>query len=160
MGPLFCLAVPTGNADGDHPKAGQYITVSLEIGGSRHTRCYSPANAEGATIIELTIGRHAGGRVSTYLYEHARPGMVLGISASDGDFVLPDERPRQILFVAGGSGIAPIMSMLRTLRAGGYTGEVAVLRYAPSAQEACYLHELRAMKVTVLHGFTRVGRGI
>ncbi|CAN5703963.1 ferredoxin reductase [soil metagenome] len=140
-------------------RAGQYLTVSLEINGRRYTRCYSPANAEGATMIELTIGRHDGGRVSTYLYDHARPGTVLGISAAGGDFVLPAQRPRRILFVAGGSGITPVMSMLRTLRADGFTGEVAVLRYAPSALEACYLDELRALKATVLHGFTRVTDG-
>ncbi|MET0900610.1 MAG: ferredoxin reductase [Mycobacterium sp.] len=137
-------------------RAGQYVTVSLEIDGRTYTRCYSPANAEGAATVELTIGRHDGGRVSTYLYDHARPGLVLGISAAQGDFVLPEQLPRRILFVAGGSGITPIMSMLRTLRADGFTGEVAVLRYAPSARDACYLDELRAMRGTVLHGFTRL----
>lgn len=140
-------------------KAGQYVTVSVEINGRTYTRCYSPANAQGAAMIELTIARHDGGRVSTYLCEHAHPGMILGISAVDGDFVLPEQLPRRILFVAGGSGITPIMSMVRTLRADGFTGEVAVLRYAPSAQEACYLAELRALKATVLHGFTQVSDG-
>lgn len=140
-------------------RAGQYVTVSLEIDGRTYTRCYSPANAEDAATVELTIGRHDGGLVSTYLYDHARPGLVLGLSAAQGDFVLPEQLPRRILFVAGGSGITPIMSMLRTLRANGYTGEVAVLRYAPSASDASYLEELRAMNGTVLHGFTRRADG-
>ena len=140
-------------------RAGQYVTVSLEIDGRTYTRCYSPANAEDAATVELTIGRHDGGRVSTYLYDHARPGLVLGLSAAQGDFVLPEQLPSAMLFVAGGSGITPIMSMLRTLRANGFTGEVAVLRYAPSAREACYLDELCASKATVLHGFTRSGEG-
>ena len=51
--------------------------------------CYSPANAEGAPQIELTVGRHDGGLVSTYLCDHARPGMVVGLDSVGGDFVLP-----------------------------------------------------------------------
>ncbi|MDF2825798.1 MAG: Oxidoreductase FAD-binding domain protein, partial [Mycobacterium sp.] len=138
-------------------RAGQHLTVTFEIDGRRRSRCYSPADAEGSATIELTIGRHRGGLVSDHLYDHARPGMVVGLSAPGGDFVLPDPRPDRILMVAGGSGITPIMSMLRTLRADGHTGEVAVLRYAPSAIEACYRDELAAMtNVSVLHGFTRV----
>ena len=60
-------------------QAGQYVNLTVEIDGRRHTRCYSPANAEGAAHLELTIGRHDGGLVSTYLYEHARRGMVVGL---------------------------------------------------------------------------------
>ena len=53
---------------------------------SPYTRCYSPASAEGATHIELTIGRHDGGLVSSYLCDHARPGMVVGLDSVGGDF--------------------------------------------------------------------------
>ncbi|WP_199254921.1 flavin reductase family protein [Mycolicibacterium mengxianglii] len=140
-------------------KAGQYVTVSVEVDGRRHTRCYSPANAEGSALLELTIRRHDRGRVSGYLYDRAAPGLVLGLSAAQGAFVLPTPRPRRILFVAGGSGITPIVSMLRTLRAEGFTGQAAVLRYAPSAVEAAYRHELQGLNVTVLHGFTRDAHG-
>ncbi len=63
-------------------RAGQHINLTVEIDGRRRTRCYSPASAEGATHIELTIGRHDGGRVSTYLCDHARPGMVVGLDPS------------------------------------------------------------------------------
>ena len=48
------------------------------------------------------------------------PGMVVGLDSVGGDFALPTERPRRILFVSGGSGITPVMSMLRTLRAEGF----------------------------------------
>ena len=141
-------------------RAGQHINLAVEINGRRRTRCYSPASAEGADQIELTIGRHDGGLVSTYLYDHAYPGMVLGLDSVGGDFVLPEVLPRRILFVSGGSGITPVLSMLRTLRAQAFTGEVAFLHYARSAGEACYRTELAAMRdVRVLHGYTRDGRG-
>jgi stearoyl-CoA 9-desaturase NADPH oxidoreductase len=137
-------------------RAGQHINLTVEIDGRRRTRPYSPASAEGSAHIELTIGRHDGGLVSTYLYEHARPGMVVGLDSVGGEFVLPSQRPHRILFVSGGSGITPVMSMLRTLRAEGFTGEVAFVHYARAAGEACYGDELAAMSdVNVLHGYTR-----
>jgi ferredoxin-NADP reductase len=111
-------------------RAGQHINVAVEIDGRRHTRCYSPVAAEGSALIELTIGRHDGGLVSDHLYRHARPGTVVGIGAPAGDFVL-DPTDARILLVSGGSGITPVLSMLRTLRAGGHTGEVAFVHYAP-----------------------------
>jgi stearoyl-CoA 9-desaturase NADPH oxidoreductase len=141
-------------------RAGQHINLTVEIDGRRRNRPYSPASAEGAPYIELTIGRHDGGLVSNYLYEHARPGMVVGLDSVGGDFVLPTVRPRRILFVSGGSGITPVMSMLRTLGAEGFTGEVAFIHYARAAEEACYRDELAAMQgVKVLHGFTRATSG-
>jgi ferredoxin-NADP reductase len=145
-------------------RAGQHINLTVEIDGRRRTRPYSPASADGAPYIELTIGRHDGGLVSNYLYEHARPGMVVGLDSVGGDFVLPTKRPRRILFVSGGSGITPVMSMLRTLLSDRGRGEsdrdVAFIHYARSAQEACYRDELAAMHgVRVLHGYTRVTAG-
>lgn len=141
-------------------RAGQHINLSVEINGRRRTRCYSPASAEESGSIELTIGRHDGGLVSTYLCDHAYPGMVLGLDSVGGDFVLPEVLPQRILFVSGGSGITPVLSMLRTLRAQAFTGEIAFLHYARAAEEACYRSELAAMPgVRVLHGYTRDGAG-
>ena len=145
-------------------KAGQYVNLTVDIDGRRHTRCYSPANAEGGPNLELTIGHHDGGLVSTYLYERAHRGMVLGLAGVGGDFVLPEQRPRRILFVSGGSGITPVMAMLRTLIDEGHPqtkgAEIAFVHYARSPQEACYRDELAALKrVKVLHGYTRSGAG-
>ncbi|ORB75158.1 ferredoxin reductase [Mycobacterium scrofulaceum] len=141
-------------------KAGQYVNLTVEIDGRRFTRCYSPANAEGAGRLELTIGRHDGGLVSNHLYEHARRGMVVGLAGVGGDFVLPEQRPRRILFVSGGSGITPVMAMLRTLVAEGHPGEIAFIHYARTADEACYRAELAGLPgVRVLHGYTRSGGG-
>jgi ferredoxin-NADP reductase len=137
-------------------RAGQHINLTVEIDGRRRTRPYSPASAEGAPHMELTIGRHDGGLVSNYLYERARPGMVVGLDSVGGNFVLPEVRPRRILFVSGGSGITPVMSMLRTMRAEGSDREIGFIHYARSAEEVCYRDELAAMPgVTVLHGYTR-----
>jgi ferredoxin-NADP reductase len=141
-------------------RAGQHINLTVDIDGRRRTRPYSPASPEGAPYIELTIGRHDAGLVSNYLYEHARPGMIVGLDSVGGDFTVPDVRPRRILFVSGGSGITPVMSMLRTMRAEGSDREIAFIHYARSTEEACYRDELDAMPgVRVLHGYTRSTAG-
>lgn len=148
-------------------KAGQYVNLTVDIDGRRHTRCYSPANAEGSAGLELTIGQHDKGLVSNYLYEHARRGMVVGLDGVGGDFVLPAQRPRRILCVSGGSGITPVMAMLRTLVGEGHPqtqgGEVAFVHYARLPEEACYREELAAHNelpgVRVLHGYTRSDGG-
>jgi ferredoxin-NADP reductase len=137
-------------------RAGQHVNLTLEIDGRRHTRPYSPANAEGSGLLELTVGLHDGGLVSSFLRDAARPGMVVGLDGVGGDFVLPAELPERIAFVSGGSGITPVLAMLRTLVARGHEGEVTFLHYARSAAEACYRDELAALDgVRVLHGFTR-----
>jgi ferredoxin-NADP reductase len=144
-------------------KAGQYVNLTVDIDGRRHTRCYSPANVEGSANLELTIGHHDGGLVSSFLYERARRGMVVGLTGAAGDFVLPAVRPQRILFVSGGSGITPVMAMLRTLVAERHHGEIAFVHYARTPAEACYREELAAHKdqpgVRVLHGYTRSDAG-
>ncbi|MDT5152198.1 MAG: stearoyl-CoA 9-desaturase oxidoreductase [Mycobacterium sp.] len=147
-------------AAGPARRAGQYVNLTVEVGGRRQTRCYSPANAEGDRLIELTVGVHDGGRdeasVSRHLHRNARVGMVVGLDGVGGDFLLPAVRPRRVLFIAGGSGITPVMSMLRTMRDEGSDREIAFVHYARTPQEACYRDELMAMPgVRVLHGYSR-----
>ena len=68
----------------------------------------------------------------------------------------PTSGPRRILFVSGGSGITPVMSMLRTMRDEGSDREITFIHYARTPQEACYREELAAMPgVRVLHGYSR-----
>jgi ferredoxin-NADP reductase len=142
-------------------RAGQYVNLTVEVDGRRQMRCYSPANAENTRLIELTVGVHDGGTVSEHLYRNARAGMVVGLEAGGGDFVLPVVRPKRVLFVSGGSGITPVLSMLRTLVAEGHHDqegtEIAFLHYARNAEEACYRDELAELpaSVRVLHGYTR-----
>jgi stearoyl-CoA 9-desaturase NADPH oxidoreductase len=154
------LVLAPNEAFTDTVKAGQYVNLTVEIDGRRHARCYSPANAEGASHLELTIGHHDGGLVSTFLYERARRGMVVGLAGVGGDFVLPAQRPRRILFVSGGSGITPVMAMLRTLVNEGHPGEIAFVHYARNSAEACYRDELAELtQVRALNGYTRSGGG-
>lgn len=113
-------------------RAGQHVLLSIEIDGVRHTRPYSPASSEHERdLVEITAHAQPDGRVSPHLRGVVRPGAVVGLSQSRGDFALPARRPRELLLISGGSGITPAMAILRTLCAEGHDGSVAFLHYAP-----------------------------
>jgi len=126
-------------------RAGQFVQVAVEVDGALHQRCYSPASPEGRPELEITVKRHPEGLVSNYLVDRARPGAVLGLSAAEGDFQLPRPWPPSILLVGGGSGITPLMAILRTLFAQGYDRPVALLHYAPDPARAIYRAELERL---------------
>jgi stearoyl-CoA 9-desaturase NADPH oxidoreductase len=123
-------------------QAGQFVRVSVEIDGVRHERCYSPASREGRGELEITVKRHPDGLVSNFLVDRVRRGMVLGLSAAEGDFRLPRQRPGSVLLIGGGSGMTPLIAMLRTLLAEDYRGSLALLHYAPDPERAIYREEL------------------
>jgi ferredoxin-NADP reductase len=124
-------------------RAGQFVGVSVEIDGAWRSRSYSPASLAGTgRDLEITVKAHPDGLVSNFLVENARPGLVLGLAQADGDFSLPHPRPEHLMLISGGSGITPVMSMLRTLDAEGHSGSVSFLHYAPDPARAIYRDEL------------------
>lgn len=127
--------------------AGQYVQLSAVIDGVRHTRCYSPASSQYRRDgrFEITVRRHEGGLFSRWLHDHARPGLVLGLTQADGTFRLPTPRPDRIVLLSGGSGITPVMAMLRTLCDEGFRGPVSFLHYARTPEHVPYRDELRAI---------------
>jgi stearoyl-CoA 9-desaturase NADPH oxidoreductase len=136
--------------------------VSVEVDGVRLTRPYSPAGSERAPdgALELTVSTHPEGRVSRHLRDRARPGMIVGLTQAQGDFALPDPRPERMLLISGGSGITPVMAMLRTLCEEGFAGQIGFLNYSRSRDLALYDRELRELArhhegLTVARGFTR-----
>ncbi|GAB4583936.1 ferredoxin reductase [Nocardia sp. IFM 10818] len=127
--------------------AGQYVQIGVVIDGIRHTRCYSPVNAQARRDrhIELTIKAHPQGLVSNYLHANAIPGMVVDLAPASGVFHLPEERPDRIVLISGGSGITPVLSMLRTLATERYQGRVLFLHYNRSPEWVPHRTELEAI---------------
>ena len=128
-------------------EAGQFVSISVEIDGVLHTRCYSPACSQlrNDGRIELTVKAHPQGLVSQFLHANAAPGLVVGLTQADGTFRLPHIRPAKVLLVSGGSGVTPVMSMLRTLCDEGYTGDLTFLHYAYTDKDVPYRAELEAI---------------
>jgi ferredoxin-NADP reductase len=128
-------------------EAGQFVQVAVDIDGVRRTRCYSPSSSQHRADgrIELTVKAHDDGLVSRFLYAKARPGLVVGLTQADGTFRLPTLRPERVLFISGGSGITPVLSMLRTLVDEAHRGEIVFLHYARTETEVAQLSTLRQL---------------
>jgi ferredoxin-NADP reductase len=96
---------------------GQYLRIGVVVNGVHHWRAYSlttdPGRADG--LIGITPKLVDAGKVSPYLVRQARPGDIVRLGGVEGTFVLPDPVPGKLLFISAGSGITPIMSMLRSL---------------------------------------------
>jgi ferredoxin-NADP reductase len=140
-------------------RAGQFVQVGVEIAGARRTRCFSISSSEvgGTETFTITVRAHEEGLVSTYLATRAEPGTVVHLSQAEGVFTLPDELPDRVLMISGGSGITPVMSMLRTLVDRGYDGRITFVHYARDPESTIFAEELERLagreniELTVVH---------
>lgn len=125
---------------------GAHVNIGAEIDGRRVTRSYSPSNVPGRNgLIELTVTRVDGGRMSRHLCEDARVGDVLTLGETFGEMRLPDTDTAPLLFLAAGSGITPLMAMLRAYALQQRKGGVTLLYWARRRGEFCFVDELRAL---------------
>lgn len=133
---------PNGNWTGF--QAGQHVNVTVEIDGVRHTRTYSPSSSDnGLGEVVLTVKRIEGGKVSNWMHDLLRAGDVVELSQPFGDFVLPGEAAREkMLLIGGGSGMTPLMSMIRTLADRNALSDVVLIQYAPSYLDLLFADEL------------------
>jgi stearoyl-CoA 9-desaturase NADPH oxidoreductase len=137
-------------------RAGQFVKLCATIAGVRHTRCFSLSSApEDRGHLRVTIKAVPGGRVSGWVGAGARVGDVVELSQAMGQFVLPDPLPPKLLFISGGSGITPILSMIRHLEAVAYDGSVACLHYARREviggdELALLAHPRKALRLAVV----------
>ena len=96
---------------------GQYLRIGFDIEGVRHWRAYSltsdPRDDDGC--ISITVKHDPDGKVSPYIVRKLRQGTIVTLGEVTGEFTLPDEVPEKLLFISAGSGVTPIMSMLRDL---------------------------------------------
>lgn len=98
-------------------KQGQYLTVRLHLDGHELRRSYSMSSSPLEHRLAVTVKKVAGGQVSTYLHDQAQVGDTLELAAPDGRFYTPlDPEKRRTYYLFGaGSGITPLMSVLKTI---------------------------------------------
>jgi ferredoxin-NADP reductase len=116
-------------------RAGQYVSIAVEIDGVRVRRCYSissGASQPGARRIVITVQRVPGGRVSSWLHDHLQPGAVIALGHPAGEFVVATPAPSRLLLVAGGSGITAVIALLRDLAERGLVRDVVLVHAARS----------------------------
>ena len=129
-------------------QAGQHLRIGLDINGRRHWRAYSltsdPGRPDG--FISITIKNVDEGTVSPYLVRRGRPGSIVSLGGVEGEFVLPDPLPGKLLFISAGSGITPIMSMLRSLEHQDALDDVLLIHSARHPDDVIFGEQLRAME--------------
>lgn len=125
---------------------GQHLNIGAEIDGTRITRSYSLSDALRADgRIAITVKAMPGGKLSQHLCHTARIGEVLTLDAAFGEMTLPQTLEGAWLFLAAGSGITPLMAMIRAHAALGMPVPLALIYWARTRDELCFVEELRAL---------------
>jgi stearoyl-CoA 9-desaturase NADPH oxidoreductase len=126
---------------------GQYLRIGFDVDGVRHWRAYSltsdPGRPDG--LISITPKLVEEGKVSPYVNRELKPGAIVYLSDVEGQFVLPEPRPDRMLFISAGSGITPIMSMLRALEREEELDDVVHLHSAPTPDDVIFGDTLRRL---------------
>src|SRR4030088_543644 len=123
---------------------GQYIGIGLLVDGRWRWRSYllTSTPVTGDRPITITVKAMPEGFLSTHLVGGVAPGSIVRLAAPQGNFVMPDPAPASVLFVTGGSGITPVMSMLRTLVRRDQITDVVHLHSAPTEADVLFAAEL------------------
>jgi ferredoxin-NADP reductase len=126
---------------------GQYLRVGVIVDGVHHWRAYSitsdPGHPEG--WIGITPKLVEEGTVTPTLVRKVKPGLVVRLGGVEGDFKLPDPLPDKLLFICAGSGITPIMSMLRHLSRCNEMNDVVILHSARTEGEVIFRDQLEKL---------------
>jgi len=132
-------------------RAGQHVELSVDLpGAKRATRVFtiSSSDSKPGERFSVTMRANPDGQVSKFLVEQATVGTIVHLSQAKGEFVLPDRVPEHIVFITGGSGITPAMSMLRSLQKRTHRGRITFLHYAQSPQHQIFAEELADVRTT------------
>lgn len=129
---------------------GQYVGIGVLVDGVWRWRSYSLTSAPqtGARTITITVKAMPEGFLSAHLVEGLEPGTVVRLAAPQGNFVMPNPAPERVLFLTAGSGITPVMSMLRTLERHeqiGSRGHVVHIHSVPTESDVIFGDELAAL---------------
>jgi propane monooxygenase reductase subunit len=125
-------------------KPGQYVDISIPGAEDEH-RSFSMAGTDPA-VLEFMIKMYPGGRFSGLLQEgRIKPGDELDVTGPYGVFTLRASSPRRLLFIGGGAGMAPILSLLRSLQANGTERQAVYYYGARTEADLFHLDELAAL---------------
>ncbi|NHN56136.1 ferredoxin reductase [Calidifontibacter sp. DB0510] len=123
---------------------GQYLRIGVDIDGVRMWRAYSiTSGPRDDGMVAITVKAITGGAVSTHLVESLHVGQLVQMEQADGEFVLPKVLPEKILLLTGGSGITPVMGILR--HAIDQLDDVVLLHSAPRPEDVIFADELREL---------------
>ncbi len=128
-------------------KPGQYVGIGLQMDGRWRWRSYSLTSISSAEkkTIAITVKANPDGFLSTHLVDGVEPSTIIRLAAPRGDFHLPEPVPGKILFVTAGSGITPVIAMLRSLEARGQRPDICHVHSAPTREDVIFLDEMETL---------------
>ncbi|MBN9734885.1 MULTISPECIES: ferredoxin reductase [unclassified Pseudonocardia] len=128
-------------------RAGQYVGIGVQVEGRFHWRSYSLTSEprRDRRHISVTVKAMPEGFLSKHLVDGVGPGTIVRLALPRGEFVLPDPPPSRLLFLTAGSGITPIMAMLRTLDRRGTVPDTVVVHSAPRSGDVIFAAELERL---------------
>jgi len=127
--------------------AGQFLTLLLDIDGTPVNRCYTISSPPTRpSRVAITVKRVVGGKVSNWLHDNVVPGTKIPTLAPLGAFTLTHKPAEKLLFLSAGSGITPLMSMLRTLYDVGSDADVVFVHSARTPSDIVFRGELAAIE--------------
>ena len=125
---------------------GQYLTLRADVAGQDLRRSYSICAAAGESL-RVGVRRVQGGAFSTWLHDAVRPGDSLDVMPPQGRFgAALASQPRHVLAVAGGSGITPILSIIKTVLTRDPQAQCTLLYGNRSAASMMFKEELEDLK--------------
>nr|MCU0345364.1 FAD-binding oxidoreductase [Saprospiraceae bacterium] len=109
--------VPADLADQYKFVQGQYLTLRFNIGGNEERRSYSMCSSPLESGLSVTVKKVKGGKVSNHVHDRVKAGDTVEVMTPDGRFFteLHDENKKNYYLVGAGSGITPLMSILKTI---------------------------------------------
>lgn len=121
-------------------QAGQYIGIGLRVDGRFTWRSYSLTNTPDTSdgLFSITIRAVEKGKLSNHLIGTARPGINVRLAAPAGDFYLTDPLPEKLLFVTAGSGVTPVIAMLRSLEEKRQSTDITVVHSVRNADDVIF----------------------
>ena len=127
----------------DH-RPGQYVGIGVQVDGKFQWRSYSVSSApkRSGRTIAITVRAMPEGLMSAHLVKGLEPGTIVRLALPEGDFVLPDPPPEKLLFLVGGSGVTPVMAMLRTLDRRGSMPDVVLHYSSPTEERMIFKREI------------------
>jgi glycine betaine catabolism B len=127
-------------------RPGQFITLELNIDGEPINRCYTLSSTPTRPdTISITTKRVPGGKVSNWLHDNMKPGMEIKALGPAGDFSCTLRPAGKYLFLSGGSGVTPLMSMSRAHYDLGEDRDIVFVHSARTPRDIIFRRELAAM---------------
>jgi ferredoxin-NADP reductase len=135
---------------------GQYLRIGIDVDGVRQWRAYSLTHGPRPDgLISITVKAVPDGLVSHHIVHDCKPGTIVHLDQAQGEFILPQDGGGKLLFITAGSGITPVIGMLRNLfpstdkgvlrprRSADY--DIVVLHVAPSRPDSIFRRDLQAL---------------